>query len=102
MTAFQAYGRPLETVLSFKYLGCPLIATDNDWPEIITNLQKARNIWARLSIILGREGADTRVSVRFYLTIVQADLLFSTETWVVTPHIGWLLGGFHHRVTRRI
>ena len=62
MTAFQAYGRPLETVLSFKYLGRPLTATDKDWPEIITNLQKARNIWARLSIILGREGADTRVS----------------------------------------
>ena len=102
MTAFQAYGRPLETVLSFKYLGLPLTATDNYWTEIITNLQKARNIWARLSIILGREGADTRVSARFYLTIVQAELLFSTETWFVTPCIRWMLGGFHHRVTRRI
>ena len=89
-------------MLSFKYLGRPLTATDNDWTEIITNLQKARNIWAKLSIILGREGADTRVSARFYLTIVQADLLFSTETWVVTSRIGWLLGFFHHRVTRRI
>ena len=38
----------------------------------------------------------------FYLAIVQAILLFGAETWVVTPHIGQLLRGFHHRVERRI
>ena len=102
MTVFQAYDRPLETVSSLKYLGLPLTAIDNDWPEVIINLQKAQNIWARLSRILIWEGADTRVSGSFNLTIVQADLLFSTETWVVTPRIRWLLGAFHHMVTRRI
>ena len=86
--AFQAYGRPLDTFLSFKYLGRLLTETDNDWAPVIENLQKARKIWDRLSRILGREGADTWVLGSFYLAIVQAVLLFSTENWVMTPHIG--------------
>ena len=69
-TALQVYGRPLETVLSFKYLGPPITATYDDWPEVITNLKKAWNIWARLSKILGRMGADTRMLGVFQLTIV--------------------------------
>ena len=69
-TAFQAYGSPLETVSSLKYLGLPLTAIYDDWTEVITNIQKVRKIWDRLSRILGREGADTRVSGRFHLTIV--------------------------------
>ena len=102
MTVFQAYDRPLETVSSLKYLGLPLTAIDNDWPEVIINLQKARKIWAILSRILVQEGADTRVLGSFYLTIVQADLIFSTDTCVVTSRIGRLLGCFHHKFARRI
>ena len=51
---FQAYGRPLETVPSFKYLGCLLIATDDDWPAVIVNLQKTRKIWSSMLHILGK------------------------------------------------
>ena len=29
---FEAYGRPLETVTAFKYLGIILTASDNGWP----------------------------------------------------------------------
>ena len=29
--AFQAYGQPLETVMSFNYLGHLLTTTDNYW-----------------------------------------------------------------------
>ena len=75
---------------------------DDDWPAVIAHLQKARKSWARLSRILGRDGADTRTSGRFYLAIVQAVLRFGAETWVLTPRIGRLLGVFHHRVARRI
>ena len=32
MTEFQAYGKPLETVTPFKYLGRLLTATDDEWP----------------------------------------------------------------------
>ena len=33
---------------------------------------------------------------------MQAILIFSAETWVMTLRIGQLLGGFHHRVARMI
>ena len=43
--------------------------------------------------ILNREGAEPWVSGFFVKTIVYAVLLFSSETWVVTPCIGRELGG---------
>ena len=35
--------------------------------------------------ILGKEGADTRTLGRLYLVVVQATLLFGSETWVTNP-----------------
>ena len=43
---FQAYRRPLETVSYFKYLGWILTDSDDKWPAVVGNLQKARKIWA--------------------------------------------------------
>ena len=42
--AFSAYGRPLEMVPFFKYLGRVLLAADDDWPAVIQNLSKARTV----------------------------------------------------------
>ena len=39
---------------------------------------------------------------RFYVSVVQAILLFKSLTWVVTPPINQILGGFHHRLARQI
>ena len=63
--AFQAYGRPLETVTYFKYLGWVLAAADDDWPAVVGNLWKARKSWARLMSIMGRKGAIPGVSGMF-------------------------------------
>ena len=63
--AFDIYGKQLQTVTSFKYLGRILTAVDDDCPEVAENLGKARKIWGRLKWILGREGADKRVSGNF-------------------------------------
>ena len=52
--AFQAYGIPIEMVNSFKYFGQVLTERDNDWPEVVGNLKKARKIWAQMKRILGR------------------------------------------------
>ena len=38
----RAYGHPLETVTSFKYLRFLLTAMDYDFTEVIFNLHKAR------------------------------------------------------------
>ena len=63
--SFEAYGKKLKTVTSFKYLGRILTAGDDDWPAVAGNLGKARKSWGRLQRILSREGADKQVSGNF-------------------------------------
>ena len=63
--AFEAYGAPIESVIEFKYLGRILTATDNDWPVLVRNLGKVRRSWGRLSRVIGKEGADLKVSRAF-------------------------------------
>ena len=92
--AFNDYGRPLEMVTSFRYPGRVILAAYEDWPAVIQNLAKARAVWRRVTRILSREGARPRVSGFFFKAVVQSVLLFSAETWVVTPHMGRVLGGF--------
>ena len=38
---FEAYGRPLEMVMAFKYLGRVLTESDDDCPELVANMRKA-------------------------------------------------------------
>ena len=37
---FSAYGRTLDMIPFFKYLGRVLLAADDDWPAVIRNLTK--------------------------------------------------------------
>ena len=41
--AFQAYGRRIDSVKEFRYLGRVLTATDDDWPAVARNLHRARS-----------------------------------------------------------
>ena len=54
--SFNAYGRRVTSVKEFRYLGRILTSTDDDWPAVARNLQKAQATWGRLARILGREG----------------------------------------------
>ena len=54
--AFNAYGRRLNSVKDLRYLGRILTSTDDDWPAVARNLQKARATWGRMARILGQEG----------------------------------------------
>ena len=92
--AYQAYRRPLERVTSFKYFGRVLMAGDDDCPAVMINLKKARESWAQLTRILGREGANLRVSGILFKSTVQAVMSFGSETWVMTPCIEQALGRF--------
>ena len=100
--AFQAYGRPIETVISFNYLGRVMKTLYNYWMEVVGNLQKARKGCPWLTRILGREGASLGVSGILCKTVLQAVLIFGSKTWLVTPRMGRSLGGFQHRVSRWI
>ena len=74
--AFEAYGKPLETVSTFKYLGRVMTAGDDYWLAVAGNLVKARKIWGSLLRILSREGVDKRVSGNVFKAVMQAVLLF--------------------------
>ena len=59
---FRTYGRPLEMVLSLKYLGRVLLAADYDWTVVFQTPARARMFWRRISRILIRKEARPRVS----------------------------------------
>ena len=99
---FHAYGQPMEAVSEFWYLGRILTATDNDWTEVAGNIKKARRSWGRLARVLGREGADPKVSRNFYTTMTQQILLFGAETWVLTRNMESALDAFQGRVARTL
>ena len=92
--AFSTYGRPLEMMTSFRYLGRLISAVDNDWAAVVRNLGKAWAVWRRMTRILSREGAEPQGPSFFFKAVVQSVMLFGAEKWVVTPFMGRVLGGF--------
>ena len=86
MVALQAYGRPTPTLLLFKYL------------RKVSKLRNSQRKWDRMSRIFGQEGADAHTYGTFYKVVMQATILFRSETWVTTPQIGLTLWGFHRRL----
>ena len=99
---FKGYGEPIKNVTEFKYLGRVLTAGDEDWTAVVGNLGKARESWERLDWMLGREGADPKVSRSFYTAVTQAVLILGVETWVLTPRMKKAMDSFQSRVARKI
>ena len=91
---FSAYRHPLEMMNSFRYLGLVISAADEECLKVVRNLSWAKAVWKRMTRILSREGAEPRVSVFFFKSVVQSVFLFGSEIWVVTPHMGRVLGFF--------
>ena len=72
--------------------------TDRWW----WGIKKARKSWARLTRILGQEGAEPRISRVLFKVVVQLVLIFESEMWVLTPCREQALGSFQHKVTQRM
>ena len=100
--AITDYIVPLSQITFFKYLGRVLAEEDNDCPEVVRNLSRARQKYVRLNRLLIREGADDRTSGQIYLAVVQSVLLYNSDTWVLTRRMQRVIGGFHHRVAHRM
>ena len=100
--AFEAYGEPIKNVSAFRYLGRVLAAGDDDWLAVVGNPGKAWKSWGRLSQVLGREGADPKVSGNFYKAVAQMVLIFGSHTWVLTQRMEKALDSFQSRVVRRL
>ena len=92
----------MEAVPEFCYLGRILTETDDDWPAVAGKIRKARVSWGCLARVLGREGADPKVSQSFYTAVTQQVLLFRAETWVLTRKMESALDAFQGRVARRL
>ena len=53
---------------------------DENWPEVVRNLRKAKQKWVRLTRVMGREGEDARKSGQVYLAVVQSVTIYGSET----------------------
>ena len=100
--AIKDYGIPLVPVTSYKYLGRVLLAVDDNWPAVVNNFSIECKEWVRLNRVLSRNGVNDRTLIHIYLAVVQSVILYGSETWVITLHIGRILCGFHHRAARRL
>ena len=59
------------------------------------NIKKARGRWRQVAQILAREGATTGTMAYFYKAIVQAVLLYGSESWVLTQKMWKAVKSFH-------
>ena len=82
------------------YLGRILSADDRDEAAVSYNIKKASNAWFGMYRILSADGADALTMARFYLAVVQAKLLFGSETWVLSERALGRLERFHARCAR--
>ena len=80
---FQAYGRPLATVTSFKYLVQVMTKADEVWTVVVGKIWKVQKSWEQMERILRQEGTFPRVLGMFFKVVVQAVLLFGSVTWVL-------------------
>jgi hypothetical protein len=101
-TIFTVFGNAIENVHEFKYLGRIVTDTDDDKPTIVNNLNKAAKAWGQIHRILAHEKKrNLKAVVSVYRAIIQAILLYGSETWVIhgssTLH---RLEIFHRRCAR--
>jgi hypothetical protein len=61
------------------------------------NISKANRTWFGMYNILSSNGADSKTMAHFYLAMVQAKLLYGSETWVLSRCLLDRLEHFHTR-----
>ena len=99
-TIFQINNTSIENVSEFKYLGRMISANDRDELAVTARIKAARSKWMQLYRILSADGTGCKTMSRFYLAIVQAVLLYGSETWVLTDRLLQRLERFHLRCAR--
>ena len=97
---FYIGDKELERVRYFKYLGRILTEDDDDTRCIEDNLKRARKQWNCIARILKQEGANAQCMAKFYLTVVQAVLLYGADSWTISQRNERKLVSFHRRAVR--
>ena len=101
-TVFYVQGVPIEIVSEFKYLGRVVKNNDDDWSAVNQNVKKATATWGRVCKILSKEGANPKAMATVYKAVVQAVLLYGSESWVLSLTMEKKLQSFHRRCARYI
>ena len=73
----------IEGVEVFKYLGRLLYRLEDDWPAVLRNIRKVRQVWGHLGKILQRKGSYPSISEKLNCVAIQVVLLFGEDTWVL-------------------
>ncbi len=99
---FLVRGNVLEQVEVIKYLGRLMSQDDNDIQVIRAQIRKARSSWAHVGQVLRSKNVSPFVAARFYQAIIQAILLYGSESWVISWTAMARLEGFHIRAAYRM
>ena len=99
---FFVNGNQIERVKHFNYLGRILSDRDDDTKCIEGQISKARGRWGSVAKILKQEGANSVCMGKFYLAIVQALLLYGSESRVISAKNLKKLESFHKRAVRHM
>ena len=65
-------------------------------------MKKARQRWGCVAKVIKREGASAKIMGRFYLAVVQAVLLYGSDSWVINERDWKRLRSFHKRSIRHM
>lgn len=75
---------------------------DSDWTAIKCNIDKANARWAMVKKVLVRNQTTQHTMGHFYKAVVQAVLLYGSETWVLNTKTWSRLTAFQHRIDRSL
>ena len=100
--SFTVNGTAIRRVYDFKYLGRILDHSDNDNLAAERQPARARQKWGCVGKVLSSEGASPKVTGYFYKAIVQAVLLYGSESWTVLEFMLKKIRSFHACVARYI
>ena len=93
---FTVFDEQIEQVQEFKYLGRPVTDTDDDLKAVLHNLTKAMRSWGNIHRLLSQDKKrDVKIVTSIYRSIVLSQLLYGSETWVVSPKLIKILEVFH-------
>ena len=81
-------------------MGRILEENDNDDHAALRQLARAREKWGRMSRLLSSQGASASTRGYFYKAIIQAVLLYGSESWTLSNSTLKKFRSFHSRVAR--
>ena len=95
-------GEPIERVREFLYLGRWIFDSDDDTETIKRQINKTKYRWMRLSRVLKRRDANPLIMGSFYKAVIEAVLLYGSESWVISENNMKNLRSFHNKCARHM